>query len=151
MQWSTYFKNSEKIQIFCYCTEVAGLSEIWTRLLYPSKPETAFKIVGGEIVQFAMRTHWIIKFDVICHRFFQIFACLIIAMRNIFPLQNRKECFRNGIIVRCSRIRKRLMHSMLPQTISECIRSVVSALVTMKCYSSRITSCGKRFLKRCQN
>ncbi len=49
---------------------VTGLLNICTRLLHPVKSKTVFKIIGGQIVQFAMRTHEVVKFNVIGNRIF---------------------------------------------------------------------------------
>ena len=54
--WSEYFSKQAENQFFCSRPRVTGLFKICTRLLYPIKPKTMFKIIWGQIVQFAMRT-----------------------------------------------------------------------------------------------
>ena len=48
-------------QFSCSRPRVTGLLNICNRLLYPVKPQTVFKIIWRQIVQFAMRTHEIVE------------------------------------------------------------------------------------------
>ncbi len=69
-EWSEYFSKQAENQFSCSRPRATGLLNICTRLLYPIKPKTVFKIIWGQIVQFAMRTHGVVKFNVICNRVF---------------------------------------------------------------------------------
>ena len=60
-EWSEYFSKQAKNQFFCSRPRVTGLLNICTRLLYPIKPKTAFEIIRRQIVQFAMKTHKVVK------------------------------------------------------------------------------------------
>ena len=65
-EWAEYFSKQAENQFSCSRPRVTGLLNICTRLLYSIKPKTVFKIIWGQIVQFAMRTHGVVKFNVIC-------------------------------------------------------------------------------------